>query len=273
MNRWFRQIRLLHQQPILFLFGLLLGLLGWWTIGLGLGLTAAPSLAQVPHSSAPPLPVAQIHPLPDLLEKWQDSTQQGDYFDAIEPTPVGYLIWSNFPVQIYIQAADQTDLSGRSQAWYAAVQQAVQEWQSYLPLVVVDRQDNAEIQILRSAPALQSPAQPAPNQPQAIIDRLPRVRSAETRYELLIRRSPNESARLTHRFTIQLSPNQTASYTLATARHELGHALGIWGHSPLATDALYFSQVRNSPAISVRDVNTLKRIYQQPTQLGWPMPE
>ena len=35
------------------------------------------------------------------------------------------------------------------------------------------------------------------------------------------------------------------------------------------TDVLYFSQVRNPPAISARDVNTLKRVYEQPTRLGW----
>jgi predicted Zn-dependent protease len=73
--------------------------------------------------------------------------------------------------------------------------------------------------------------------------------------------------------TIQLSPDQSDRYTLATARHELGHALGIWGHSPLETDAMYFSQVRDSPEISIRDVNTLKHIYEQPTRLGWPLPE
>ncbi|MFN4955672.1 MAG: peptidase, partial [Aphanizomenon sp.] len=32
---------------------------------------------------------------------------------------------------------------------------------------------------------------------------------------------------------------------------------------------MYFSQVRNPPFISVRDVNTLKRVYEQPTGLGW----
>jgi predicted Zn-dependent protease len=66
-----------------------------------------------------------------------------------------------------------------------------------------------------------------------------------------------------------LSPSQTGNYVVAAARHELGHALGIWGHSPLQTDALYFSQVRNPPTISSSDVNTLKRVYQQPTSLGW----
>lgn len=275
MNRWFRQFRLLPRQPILFLFGFLFGLAGLWTISLGTGSPVGPSWGQAAPSATLQFPPSQIHSLPEPLEKWQDSTQQGDYFDAIEATPVGYLIWSEFPVQVYIQPAAETDLSGRSQAWYAAVQQAVQEWQAYLPLAMVEIADRADITILRSAPSLQAP-DPLPSagdQPQTLIDRLPRVRSAETRYELLIRRSPNQLATLIHRFTIQLTPNQIESYTLATARHELGHALGIWGHSPLATDALYFSQVRSSPPISIRDINTLKRIYQQPTQLGWPLPE
>jgi predicted Zn-dependent protease len=34
---------------------------------------------------------------------------------------------------------------------------------------------------------------------------------------------------------------------------------------------MYFSQVREPPPISARDINTLKRIYQQPTRLGWPV--
>lgn len=95
-----------------------------------------------------------------------------------------------------------------------------------------------------------------------------RARSAETRYEIYSQPIENQVV-LRHRFIIQLRPDLTANYTQAAARHELGHALGIWGHSPLETDALYFSQVRQSPLISVRDVNTLKRVYEQPTQLGW----
>ncbi len=258
------------------------------TIALVIGLVASPTLGQDSKPSMLQLPPSQIHPLPESLEKWQDSAQQGDYFDAVESTPVGYLIWSQFPVQVYIQLSDETDLTGRSQAWYAAVQQAVQEWSVYLPLVEVDTEENADIRILRSAPALQALPQPsernaASDQPQALVDRFPRVRSAETHYEILVRQAASpqapssevthQAATLIHRFTIQLTPNQTERYTLATARHELGHALGIWGHSPLATDALYFSQVRQSATISVRDVNTLKRIYQQPTRLGWPLPE
>jgi predicted Zn-dependent protease len=145
------------------------------------------------------------------------------------------------------------------------VLQAVQEWNVYLPLEVVDRLEGADISILRSRPPLQASVNPETGQLN-----LPRARAAQTRYEFYLRQIPDASeAILSHRFTIQLSPDQTVEYTLATARHELGHAFGIWGHSPLETDVMYFSQVRNPPQISVRDINTLKRIYEQPTPLGW----
>ncbi|MDY6806095.1 MAG: peptidase, partial [Cyanobacteriota bacterium] len=42
-----------------------------------------------------------------------------------------------------------------------------------------------------------------------------------------------------------------------------------WGHSEEERDVMYYSQVGSPPPISARDINTLKRIYQQPTRLGW----
>lgn len=265
MNRTLR--RLLFQQPTLFW-------LGW--ILIGITVTVQPSFGQIlPIKADASLPALQSHPLPPSLSQWQDPNHQGDYFDAVQPTPVGYLIWSTFPVKVYLQPPDaepdlEQDLAQteRSKAWYEAVSQALQEWEIYLPLERVAAPETADIAILRVAPALQ---RPNPNAAQAPIDRLPRIRSAETRYEIYVDHS-GETATLAHRFTIQLSPNQTVDYTKATARHELGHALGIWGHSPLQTDALYFSQVRNPPTISYRDINTLKRIYEQPTRLGWTIP-
>jgi predicted Zn-dependent protease len=155
----------------------------------------------------------------------------------------------------------------RFQNWVDAVLQAVREWSVYLPLEVVAQPTAADISILRSRPPLQASL----NRETGKLN-LPRARSAQTRYEFYLR-SAVEAAEevLSHRFTIKLSPDQTVEYTIATARHELGHALGIWGHSPLETDTMYFSQVRNSPQISARDINTLKRIYEQPTPLGWPL--
>ncbi|AKG23821.1 peptidase [Calothrix sp. 336/3] len=193
------------------------------------------------------------HPLPPTLVKWQDNSNSGDYFDQITPTEVGYLVWSEFPVKIYLQAPKNippTQLDN----WVKSVTQVVQEWSAYLPLTIVTQPTEADIQILRQTPPLQ------------IIpgSKIPRARSAQTTYKFY-----QKSNILYHRFQILISPSQTGKYLTAAIRHELGHALGIWGHSPVNSDVLYFSQVTNPPQISPRDVNTLRRVYQQPTSLGW----
>jgi predicted Zn-dependent protease len=193
------------------------------------------------------------HPLPPTLAQWQDNINSGDYFAQITLTPVGYLVWSRFPVQVYVEPPKAVS-DQQAQAWIKGVVQAVQEWNIYLPLQVVEQPGLADITIVQKVPPLQGNP--------------PRARSAQTSYELYSKNNV-----LSHRFTILLSPSQTGEYVQAATRHELGHALGIWGHSPLQSDALYFSQVRNPPSISPRDVNTLKRIYEQPTSLGWTLVE
>lgn len=214
-------------------------------------------------------PKSQPHPLPPALANWRDRTQAGDYFDQIQPVEVGYLVWSNFPITVYIEPISPADPLGsfqatRSQVWLDAILQAISEWHQYLPLQRVEQPQGADITILRSTPPLRFEARSG--------QLLPRARAAETRFELYtkpVAGTTETPAILAHRCTIQLRPDQAAGSILATARHELGHAIGIWGHSPLETDALYFAQVRHPPPISPRDINTLKRIYEQPTRLGW----
>lgn len=244
---------------------------------------ATPS-AEVP-SLLNPWPELQSHPLPSTLAQWSGSPPNDDYFDQIQAVNVGYLVWSRFPVQVFIEPLKPTEPAipsavQRSQAWIEAVQQAVQDWSAYLPLQVVSRADEADIAIWRVAPPLQilmEPGDPASPRPSARRQRLSlgRARAAETRFEIYPRSLSGHAPsryQLAHRCKILLRPDQPLAYTLATARHELGHALGIWGHSPSETDTMFFSQVRTPPAISQRDINTLKRIYQQPTRLGWELP-
>jgi predicted Zn-dependent protease len=199
------------------------------------------------------LPSPKLHPLPPTLTQWTDRTNSADYFSQITTTEVGYLVWSQFPVRVYVEKLQEIS-NQQAEAWVKNVSQAIQEWNTYLPLTIVEQPEIADIKIFRKAPPLQL----SPDK------KITRARSALTTYELYTSNNV-----LLHRFTILLSPSQTGNYLVAATRHELGHALGIWGHSPSQTDALYFSQVRNPPPISPRDVNTLKRVYQQPTSLGW----
>lgn len=243
-----------------------------WTIALAICtailIMAVDRLAAMPAEAK--LPPLQAHSLPTTLAQWQDTTNSGDYFSEVKPTEMGYLVWSQLPVKVYVQKQEESSAtnSDRSQKWIEAVLQAVQEWNAYLPLQVVNSPDEADIKIWRSRPPLRATLNPSTGRFE-----LPRVRSAETLYEFYLRKSPNSPAVLSQRFNIQISPNQAPDYILPSARHELGHALGIWGHSPLETDSLYFAQVRHPAPISSRDINTLKRIYEQPTRIGWSLPE
>ncbi|WP_242032666.1 peptidase [Oscillatoria sp. FACHB-1406] len=224
---------------------------------------ATPPQSSLPAPAATPpqnLPLLQVYPLPPQLERWQDSEQQGDYFDAIKPTAVGYLIWSSFPIKVYIEPPNDP-ADRRFQGWFKAVETAVTEWNQYLPLERVAEREVADIICLRSRPPLR-----ATLNRQTRTFEFPTARNAEASYKLYWR--GNNPSTLVHRFTLEISPNQTDAFTLATARHELGHALGIWGHSPDPADALYDTQVNNPPPISARDINTLKKIYQQQTRLG-----
>jgi len=218
-----------------------------WGLAIVTGLLVV--LTSMRFSAANPINfLGKSHPLPISLNQWQDSTNSGDYFEQVKLTEVGYLIWSQFPIKVYINSTQLREL--------LQVNAAVQEWSAYLPLQIVEQPEIADISISFQTPPLRR-------------TNLLRARSALTRYELYINKVTASTPVLAHRCTIILSPNQPNKYLKAAALHELGHALGIWGHSLVTSDALYFSQVSNPPSISARDINTLKRIYQQPTRLGW----
>lgn len=58
-----------------------------------------------------------------------------------------------------------------------------------------------------------------------------------------------------------LSPNQIRAVSL----HEIGHALGLIGHSPKPQDIMYCSMppAMSRPNLSARDVNTIEKLYTQ----------
>jgi len=246
---------------------------------------AIPATSQIPPSGLTPsieralskLAAPRPHPLPATLAVYPPNSA-GDYFDQVKTTLVGSLVWSSFPVTVYIQpetTADQSSpfLQRRSQQWISAVQQAIEEWTPLIPCQIVEDPQGADISVWRSTPPLKLEGGTRESGDRRLS--IPRARSAETRYELYAKPATvaGTPPKLAHRMTIYIRPDQAPVYLQAAARHELGHALGIWGHSPNQSDALYFSQVRNPAKISFRDINTLKRVYEQPTRLGWEMKE
>jgi predicted Zn-dependent protease len=217
------------------------------------------------------LPTRQIHVLPEALLNWQDRPGIGDYFDQLEPLEFGALVWSRFPVHVYIEPS-VNEVTLPNAVWLSLVEHAVQAWQLYLPLQITQSADAADVTIRPVAPPLQLVPQPeqTPGQPPRLS--IGRVRSAEARYQLYLKTFNSGKKQLIHRCSVNVNPRQAHDYLYTALLHELGHTLGLWGHSQDPRDTMYFSQVQQPDGISDRDINTLKRVYQQPTQLGWVFP-
>ncbi|NJN62779.1 MAG: peptidase [Coleofasciculaceae cyanobacterium RL_1_1] len=232
------------------------------------------------------------HPAPPGLAPWRD--QSGDYFDEIGSLPFGALVWSHWPVRVSIDPTAPLD-------WQADVRTALDNWQTYVPLTIVSESEaitpeglaSFETSETQMADALTVdiaivrmivPAQPAANG-------LLRAASARATFSLFVVRDRGgledeaesgagaatgattragvDRERFGHRFVIRVSPTQTGAFVQSAVRHEFGHALGIWGHSPNPQDVMFAAQVAQPGTVSTRDVNTLMRVYEQPTRLGW----
>jgi predicted Zn-dependent protease len=208
------------------------------------------------------LPEAQLQIIPpQLIQAIAQLPKPGatsDYFDQIQKVKVGYLLWTEFPVRVAIDPAGDS-------RWQTAVHRGVEAWQPYFPIEIVSPTDSRSAQIRIQATRFKITRPPGSKE-------LPRIRAAETRYEILPIEPQAPQAKLQHQMTIALPPGQADGVMESAARHEMGHALGIWGHSIDSEDVMYFAQVKTPPPISARDLRTLKRIYEQPTRIGGEVP-
>ncbi|MGY2880135.1 hypothetical protein [Thermostichus sp. OS-CIW-28] len=216
------------------------------------GIEALQAQAQ---TQAGELPQPMRLKLPPGLDRYAYDKAVGDYFEEIEPLLPGgaYAQWAFYPVPIYIQ--------GDHAQWKTFVEQAVKDWSAYIPMRVVAKEEEAlyGMSIYRVPPIGGGVAGAA-------------------RPEFFFA----SDGSLQQRVRIVIAEGQGLAEVTAVARHEIGHGLGLWGHSPNLRDLMYGGhhaaatgnrRVLRVPNITKRDLNTLKRVYEQPTLSGQVFPE
>jgi predicted Zn-dependent protease len=180
------------------------------------------------------------------LDRYVYQNSAGDFLDQIKPLlpNLRYARWIRYPVPIVVR--------GESHEWITLVTQGIREWSRYIPLAVVHRPQQAGIEIIQSQDL------------QGI--------SGSATPEFFW----GEDGSLQQRVQILISAASMAEVPTIT-RHELGHALGLWGHSPDSSDLMYGGlhaqatggkRILKVAQIGPRELNTLKRIYEQPTLIG-----
>jgi predicted Zn-dependent protease len=142
-----------------------------------------------------------------------------------------------------------------------AVEHALDQWAALVPIVRVSDPEAAQIRIERRRPPRRT-------------DAVGRLRASHGRASLVPEHVLRQGQwRLEPTVTVLLGAAQRPQALQATALHELGHAIGLWGHSDLGEDAM--AAVPGPQPVLVpseRDRATLRWLYGQPTSFGKPVP-
>ena len=157
---------------------------------------------------------------------------------------------------VWLEPADHQPPDRWEERWTMAVQASLSVWEEVLPITRVMSPAQAHIQIFQRRP------------PRRRIGSQWRASNGRSRLQV-VEVQRRGQWRLEPRVDVLVSPELRASVIEATAIHELGHAFGLWGHSPQPNDVMAVHQ-NQKPVVklSQRDRVTLNWLYQRVTGFG-----
>ena len=182
-----------------------------------------------------------------LLPLLCHALQPEDYFDRITIFSDGRITrFDHMPITVFI---DKGSLPSGMEGYLSDLEYALRAWEEAsggtVQFRIVDKRSEADISVAWTAGPLPSRADNA-------LGEAALVRMEDGFYV--------EIELLTH---MPSSPKPLSHERMkAVALHELGHAIGLWGHSPFKEDVMFPSSENLRP--SARDIRTLKRLYSTP---------
>jgi predicted Zn-dependent protease len=221
----------------------------------------APAYNQAaPYNQASAMPAVPEQPqipmsaeMAEALRSMPYDKKAGDYTAQVTKLGGSFARWTNVPVRVHIPMNTPDN-------WKIAIDAAVRKWGEYLPTTIAPASEPADIEI-------------------GWINHLMPRQLGITNLEIFNGRP---------RVTIYLlrpnyyPPDVNEKVLQQVATHEIGHALGIYGHSTTPGDMMYAMDGKGggkATTLSPRDINTLRKIYesaplpegfQSPQPISWP---